>query len=221
MKKTLLIGLFALMGLCANLRAQDIPGGLPASVFYLMPEMGKGTLLFNDKSPIPGTYNICAIDNSVRFKDKHGMEMVLDNTDGLVEVIIDNVPFLLRNGVFYRLDPLSSEVLLATLREVTLLTDTKIASYGMESNTTAVQSYESMGMEGRILHFSELQNIPYRMKETSALYRKGVMLPLTKKNFIKCFPGKKAEIEAWFDQNKKMDPSDRNAIIELCKQWGE
>jgi hypothetical protein len=91
----------------------------------------------------------------------------------------------------------------------------------MESNTTAVQSYESMGMEGRILHFSELQNIPYRMKETSALYRKGVMLPLTKKNFIKCFPGKKAEIEAWFDQNKKMDPSDRNAIIELCKQWGE
>jgi hypothetical protein len=222
MKKTLLIGLFALMGLCANLRAQDIPGGLPASVFYLMPEMGKGTLLFSDKSPIPGTYNICAIDNTVRFKDKHGMEMVLDNTEGLVEVIIDNVPFLRRDGVFYRLDKLSDDVFLATKREVLLMTDTKMASYGMESNTTAVEQVDFItGDGGVIYHLSDLKEVPYRMTETAGLYRKGAILPLTKKNCIRCFPDKKAEIEAWFDQNKKMDPSDRKAIIELCEQWGK
>jgi hypothetical protein len=220
MKKTLLICLLALLGFSTGMGAQESVQGIPADVFYLMPGMAQGTLLFRDKSPIPGKFNICAIDNTVRYKDKSGAELAVDD-DELVEAIIDNVPFMRRDGVFYRLERLSDEVFLATKREVLLMTDTQTASYGMESNTTAVQTLESFSMEGRVLSFDEAKNIPYRMSESSALYRKGSMLPLTKKNFIKCFPDKKAEIEAWFNENKKMDSTNSKAVLKIAKQWAE
>ena len=221
MKKHILLSVIALMGAVSALFAQEKVQGIPADVFYLMPKMGQGTLLFRDKSPVPGKFNICAIDNSVRFLDKSGAELALDADESLVEVIIDNVPFLRRDGVFYRLDKLSDDVFLATKRDVTLMTDAKTASYGMESNTTAVQELASYSLEGKVLNFEEAKDIPYRMVETSGLYRKGAILPLTKKNFIKCFPEKKAEIEAWFAEHKKLDPGDVNTIKALCQEWAQ
>jgi hypothetical protein len=222
MKKHILLSVIALMGATSALFAQDLVQGVPANVFYLMPEMGQGTILYKDKSPARGTFNICALDNSVRFMDKYRGEMILDEDESLVEVIIDNVPFLRRDGVFYRLDKLSDDVFLATKREVLLMTDTKMASYGMESNTTAVDQVDFItGDGGVIYHLSDLKEIPYRMTETSGLYRKGAILPLTKKNCIKCFPDKKAEIEAWFAANKKMDPGDYKAVMTIMKSWVE
>ena len=221
MKKHILSSIIAIAGAASALFAQEQVQGIPKDVFYLMPQMGQGTLLYSDKNPARGKFNICAIDNSVRFLDKYNAEMALDEDESLVEVIIDNIPFLRRDGVFYRLDKLTDEVFLATKREVTLMTDAKTASYGMESNTTAVQEYSSYSALGRVLQFDEIKEIPYRMTETSGLYRKGAILPLTKKNCIKCFPEKKAEIEAWFTANKKMDPGNYKAAMELCKQWAE
>lgn len=221
MKKRILLSLIALAGAASALFAQEQVQGIPKDVFYLMPEMGQGTILYKDKSPARGKFNICAIDNSVRFLDKSNTEMALDADESLVEVIIDNVPFLRRDGVFYRLDKLTDEVFLATKRDVTLMIDAKTASYGMESNTTAVQEYASYSLEGRVINFEEAKEIPYRMTETSGLYRKGAILPLTKKNCIKCFPDKKAEIEAWFDANKKMDPGDYKAVMKIMKSWAE
>lgn len=221
MKKHILLCVIALAGAASALFAQEQVQGIPKDVFYLMPQMGQGTILYSDKSPSRGKFNICAIDNSVRFLDKYNTEMALDQDETLVEVIIDNVPFLRRDGVFYRLDKLTDEVFLATKRDVTLMTDAKTASYGMESNTTAVQEYSSYSAMGRVLQFDEIKEIPYRMTETSGLYRKGAILPLTKKNCIKCFPEKKAEIEAWFAANKKMDPGNYKVAMELCKQWAQ
>jgi hypothetical protein len=58
------------------------------------------------------------------------------------------------------------------------------------------------------------------MTETSGLYRKGSILSLNKRNCTRCFPDKKDEIEAWFDEHKKLDPSDYKTVLEVCKQWG-
>ena len=221
MKKHFLLCVIALAGAASALFAQEQVQGIPKDVFYLMPQMGQGTILYSDKSPARGKFNICAIDNSVRFLDKYNTEMALEEDESLVEVIIDNVPFLRRDGVFYRLDKLTDEVFLATKRDVTLMTDAKTASYGMESNTTAVQEYASYSLEGRVLNFEDTKDIPYRMVETSGLYRKGSILSLNKKNCIKCFPEKKAEIEAWFAANKKMDPGNYKALMEIFKQWAQ
>lgn len=214
--------LFSLLaGLCLTaslLSAQDSVG-IPNDVFYLMPKMTQGTLLFRDKSPVPGQFNICAVDNTLRFMDK-GKELALEDDESMLEVVFNDVAFLHRDGTFYRLYPVSEEAFVAVKRDVLIMNDSNIASYGMESNTTAVQTIETFNMPGRTLELSDLKDIPYRMTETAALYRKGSIISLNKRNLIRCFPDKKAEIEAWFDANKKIDPTNIPAVLDLCKQWG-
>lgn len=212
---TLLAALSLTVGL---LSAQDSVG-IPNEVFYLMPKMTQGTLLFRDKSPIPGQFNICAVDNTVRFMDK-GTELAMEDDDSMLEIVFNDVAFLHRDGTYYRLYPVTDEAFVAVRRDVLIMNDAKMGSYGMESNTTAIQTIETVSAPGRILNLSDMKEVPYRMTETAALYRKGSIISLNKRNLVRCFPDKKAEIEAWFDANKKIDPTDVPAVLELCKQWG-
>ena len=214
-----LFSLIAALGLSASLLSAQDNIGIPADVFYLMPKMAQGTLLFRDKSPITGQFNICAVDNTVRFKDK-GTELAMEEDESMLEVIIDGIPFLHRDGTFYRLYAVSDEAFVAVKREVLIMNDTKMASYGMESNTTAVQTIEAVSIPGRILDLSQMEDVPYRMTETAALYRKGTLLTLSKRNFTKCFPDMKSEIDAWFAANKKINPQDIETVLALCKEWG-
>lgn len=201
------------------LSAQDSVG-IPNDVFYLMPKMTQGTLLFRDKSPVYGQFNICAVDNTVRFMDKN-TELAMEDDESMLEVVFHDVAFLHRDGTYYRLYPVSDEAFVAVKRDVLIMNDTKMASYGMESNTTAVQTIEGLGasIAGRTLNLADMKEVPYRMTETAALYRKGSIISLNKRNLTKCFPAQKADIEAWFAANKKLDPTDIPAVLELCKQW--
>ena len=216
--KRIVIFLAALPLSISLLSAQDSVG-IPNEVFYLMPKMTQGTLLFRDKSPIPGQFNICAVDNTVRFMDK-GKELAMEDDESMLEVVFHDVAFLHRDGTFYRLYPVSDEAFVAVKRDVLIMNDTTIASYGMESNTTAVQNIDTFNMPGRTLDLSDMKDIPYRMTETAALYRKGAIISLNKRNLVRCFPDKKADIEAWFAEHKKIDPTGIAAVLELCKQWG-
>ena len=213
-----IIALLAALPLSIGLLSAQDSVGIPNDVFYLMPKMTQGTLLFRDKSPVNGQFNICAVDNTVRFMDK-GKELAMENDESMLEVVFHDVAFLHRDGTFYRLYPVSDEAFVAVKRDVLIMNDIKMASYGMESNTTAVDNIETFNMPGRTLDLSAMKDIPYRMTETAALYRKGSIISLTKRNLTKCFPDQKAEIEAWFAANKKLDPTDIPAVLELCKQW--
>ena len=214
-----LLSFLAVLCLSATLLPAQENIGIPADVFYLMPKMAQGTLLFREKSPVTGKLNICAVDNTVRFMDK-GRELAMEEDESLLEVIIDGVPFLHRDGTFYRLYAVSDEAFVAVKREVVIMNEAKMASYGMESNTTAVQNLDTFNMPGRTLDLSDMKDVPYRMTETAALYRKGSLLSLSKRNLIKCFPQKKEDIEAWFGRNKKMNPTDIGAVLAICQEWG-
>lgn len=216
--KRILTLLAALQLTVGFLSAQDSVG-IPNDVFYLMPKMTQGTLLFRDKSPIPGQFNICAVDNTVRFMDK-GTELAMEDDESMLEVVFNDVAFLHRDGTYYHLYPVTDEAFVAVRRDVLIMNDAKMGSYGMESNTTAIQTIETVSAPGRILNLADMKEVPYRMTETAALYRKGSIISLNKRNLVRCFPDKKAEIEAWFDANKKIDPTDVPAVLELCKQWG-
>ena len=213
-----IIALLAALPLSIGLLSAQDSVGIPNDVFYLMPKMTQGTLLFRDKSPVNGQFNICAVDNTVRFMDK-GKELAMENDESMLEVVFHDVAFLHRDGTFYRLYPVSDEAFVAVKRDVLIMNDIKMASYGMESNTTAVDNIETFNMPGRTLDLSAMKDIPYRMTETAALYRKGSIISLNKRNLTKCFPDQKADIEAWFAANKKLDPTDIPAVLELCKQW--
>ncbi len=221
MKRTLLCLLLILSAATPALFAQEPAQIIPADVFYLMPQMGSGTLLYRDKSPVRGTFNICAVDNTVRFLDISGQELALEEDPSLASVVIEDVPFLLRDKQFYRLEKVSDDVFVAVNRHVTLIGDSIMSSYGMESQTTAVQMVSAVESNGRIFTFNEAKGQPYLLDESAYLYFKGRLLNPNKNNCIKCFPEKKADIEAWFKEHKKMDSSNIESVLSIVKQWAQ
>lgn len=50
--------------------------GIPKETYYLMPEFAQGTIYFIGQGPAEGKLNICAVDNTLRFLDKSGKEVV-------------------------------------------------------------------------------------------------------------------------------------------------
>jgi hypothetical protein len=217
MKRVLFCLAFLALSL-PRLSAQ-VNAGVPADVFYLMPEMTQGTLRFQDRS-VNGKFNICAVDQTVRFLDGTGTELALDDDSQLMQVNFGDVMFLHAAGAYYRLYPVSDIASVAVKRDVRVLTDTKVSGYGMASSTTSVQEVGMVQAEGHIVNFNDAREFPYLMTETAFLYRGGYILRFTKKNCLKCFPLKKAEIEAWFAEHKKFNPEDVQMVLDLCKEWG-
>ena len=193
--------------------------GIPADVFYLMPEMTSGTLRFRDRN-VSGKFNICAVDQTLRFLDGKGAELALDNEADLLQVNFPDVSFIHAEGAYYRLHPVSEAAYVAVKRDVTVMTDTRRASYGMDSQTTAVQEVGVLDAGGHVINFNEVRQYPYKMTETAYLYRNGRIVRFNKKNCLKCFPTKKAEIEAWFAEHKKYDDTDVPMVLDLCREWG-
>lgn len=222
MKKHILLSLIALVGAASALFAQEEgQAGIPADVFYLMPKAGQGTIYYKSKSPVSGTFNICAIDNTIRYKDNKGTELAVDGDETINMITIGDASFRFIDGAFQRMYPLTGDLFLAERRDITVMNDSHVASYGMESQTTAVSEFSGMNSEGRHFTYEETKNFPYRMNQTVSLYQNGNLMRLNKKNLTKCFPGKKAEIEAWFKENKKMDEGDVNTVKALCEEWSK
>ena len=210
--------LFALVLAAFLVRAQ-VNAGIPAEVFYLMPEMTQGTLRFQDRT-VNGKFNICAVDQSLRFLNEKGVELALDNDAELLQVNFADVSFVHADHAFYRIYPVSNAAYVAVKRDVTVMTDTKRSSYGMDSQTTAVQEIGVLDAGGHIVNFSDVRQYPYKMTETAYLYRNGRIVPFNKKNCLKAFPKKKAEIEAWFAEHKKADAAEIDTVLACCKEWG-
>ena len=216
--KRILLTLAALALSSTFLNAQ-VNVGIPADVFYLMPEMTSGTLRFQDRS-VNGKFNICAVDQSLRFLNEKGVELALDNDEELLQVTFPNVSFIHADHAFYRLYPVSNAAYVAVKRDVTVMTDTKRASYGMDSQTTAVQEVGVLDAGGHVINFNDVREYPYQMTEMAFLYRNGRIVPFSKRNCLKCFPQKKAEIEAWFAEHKKVNATDIDTVIACCTEWG-
>lgn len=216
-KKTLLLISFLIIG-AGLVSAQE--NGIPKDVFYLMPEFQKGSIIYNGKAPSTGTMNICAVDNSVRFIDNSGQEMVATIDNSVLRVVIGDVTFEKNGILFMRLIPVNDEVSVAVKRDILIMNDSKVGGYGMASQTTSITEYSSINTEGRIYRLDEVREFPYRMTESATLFYKGSFLQPNKKSFQKCFPDKKDEIEAYFKSNGKLSAENIEAITELCNQWG-
>ena len=216
--KRILSLLLALSMTVPLVRAQ-VNAGIPADVFYLMPEMTQGTLRFQDRN-VSGKFNICAVDQTLRFLNEKGVELALDNDKDLMQVNFGDTMFLHAEGAFYRLYPVSDAAYVAVKRDVVIMSDTKNSSYGMASSTTAVEEIGIVQGDGHLVSFNDARQYPYKMTETAYLYRNGYLVRWNKKNCVKCFPFKKAEIEAWFSANKKADATDIDTVLTKCKEWG-
>ena len=216
--KCLLLSCILAFALPAAAQEGGSGGSIPQEVFYLMPSFGNGVVIFSDMAPAAGELNICAVDNTLRFKDHSGRELEASNHDNILRVRIDTVSFLRNGGIFYRMYPLTADVGIALRREVVILRDVKQGAFGTTSQTSAIREYTTFYADGVAYNIGGEKESPYRVTETLFLYRGNSVLPLKKNSLRKAFPAHKADIDAFFKAGGKV-PDNVPDALELLSQW--
>lgn len=198
-----------LLALFAGLSAfgQEAQGNIPADVFYMLPEFRQGMVYFSDQGPAQGEMNICAVDQTLRFKDKGGQELA-SGADNITKVVIDTVVFVRIDGAFYRLYSVSDDLSLAFRRDVEILRDVRKGAYGTESRTSSIREVGSMQTDGVMYTLNRAANYPYNVTESCFLFHAGDVTPVSKRSLRKRFPERKDDIDAFLKAHplpKKLD----------------
>ena len=203
--------------LSAGVAAQDkTVNGIPPDVYYLMPSFGKGMVYFSGQAPAQGDLNICALDNSLRFLDKEGKELVAASIDNVVRVVIDTVWFLRHNEAFLRLHPLTHDKGVAVQRDIRIEWDTHEGAYGTKSRTSSIREYGTVYTDGVAHTLERTRDYPYSVSETLYRYNGNEIFVLAKKNFRRLFPEKKAEIDGYFKAGNPL-PDTVDGALEMMR----
>ena len=189
----LLLALFA--GLSAF--GQEAETGVPADVYYLLPEFRPGMVYFFDRSPYQGKLNICAEDQTLRFIDEKGVELTLDSDDVTRAVIDNNIIFVRIDDAYYRLYHITDGLTLALRRKVVILRDARKGAYGIESRIAAIREVGMIQSDGTMHTLETTVRYPYDVTETCFLYEAGGVTLITKRSLRKRFPNRKEDLDTW------------------------
>ena len=214
--------ILSLLAIFAGLSAfgQEAQGNIPADVFYMLPEFGQGMVYFSDRGPAQGEMNVCAVDQTLRFKDKDGQELA-SNADNITKVVIDTVVFVRIDGAFYRLYPVSDDLSLAFRRDVEILRDVRKGAFGSESRTSAIREVASLQTDGVMYTLQRAANYPYNVTESCFLFQAGDVVPVNKRNLRKRFPDRKDELDTWLKSNALPKTLDDTRAFLLRLSTGE
>ena len=211
-KILLAAGLFGILPLAAS--AQEESQGVTAEIYYLMPEFGDGMIWFSNQGPAQGKMNICAEDNSLRYLDKNGQEVVAASIDNVVKVQIDTAVFIRNEGVFYRIYPVSDEIAVAVRRDLDIQRDAQRGAYGGYSRTSSIREYSTLYADGVAYQLEKSQKYPFTLSETCFLYTGGKIASLSKRTLRKLFPQRKDDIDAYLKSGSLPDKlSDVQAFL--------
>ena len=204
MKKIITIALMLFMGSSAF--SQTISFTSPDehsqkvldSVKYILPEFKAGIVIFNNGQQSNGALNINTIDQKVHFIDPNGKILVLGNNNEVDRVFIKGRTFLNSRSGYVEIYETAGEIFMGENRKVGFITEDKVGAFGSKSQTTAIQSVNSVQATGGFMvDFEKQKNSPFNYKKTPYLCKKGVLQSVSKKAFLKCFPDKKEIIEQY------------------------
>ena len=195
--------------------AQEETQGVTAEIYYLMPDFGQGMIWFSNQGPAEGKLNICAEDNSLRYLDKNGQEVVAASIDNVVKVQIDTAVFIRNEGVFYRLYPVSSELGLLVRRDLDIQRDAQRSAYGGYSRTSSIREYSTLYADGVTYQLDKSKKYPFTVSETCFLYTGGKIVSFSKRTLRKLFPQRKDDIDAYLKSGKSLpeDLSEAQAFL--------
>lgn len=206
-----------IFALCASLLAGAQE---PADVRYLMPGFLDGMIYFQGQMPAQGKLNICALDNTLRFLDKDGTEMVAANEDRIVKVRIDTALFIHSGGLYYRMYPLRGSIGMgiALKRDVRPKSVGKPGAYGTTSQTASIRENANVYADGISYNINKDKEVSYETVDTLFLYNGDNVLVFNKRNLRKLFPDSKEAIDAYFKAGGTI-PSGVNEAMELLAGW--
>ena len=195
--------------------AQEVSQGVTPEIYYLMPDFGQGMIWFSNQGPAEGKLNICAEDNTLRYLDKNGQEVVAASIDNVVKVQIDTAVFIRNEGVFYRIYPVSDEMAVAVRRDLDIQRDAQRGAYGSYSRTSSIREYSTLYADGVAYQLEKSKKYPYTLSETCFLYTGGKIVSFSKRTLRKYFPQRKDDIDVYLKSGKSLpeDLSDIQAFL--------
>ena len=196
--------------------AQEESRGVTPEIYYLMPDFGQGMIWFSNQGPAEGKLNICAEDNSLRYLDKNGQEVVAASIDNVVKVQIDTAVFIRSEGVFYRIYPVSDELAVAVRRDLDIQRDAQRGAYGGYSRTSSIREYGTLYADGVAYQLEKSKSYPFTVSETCFLYTGGKIASFSKRTLRKLFPQRKDDIDMYLKSGKSLpeDLSESQAFLQ-------
>jgi hypothetical protein len=207
-----LMGLFPVVA-----AAQGESRDITPEIYYLMPEFGQGMIWFSNQGPAEGKMNICAEDNSLRYLDKDGQEVVAASIDNVVKVQIDTAVFIRHEGVFYRIYPVSDEMAVAVRRDLDIQRDAQRGAYGGYSRTSSIREYGTLYADGVAYQLEKSKKYPFTVSETCFLYTGGKIASFSKRTLRKLFPQRKDDIDMYLKSGKSL-PEDLSGAQDFLRR---
>jgi len=206
---------FCLLTLSAGAQSAqaEFEASLPDSVKYVMPAFGPGNILYKDGGFSRGSFNICTVDNTLRYIDTDESEKVLADPSQVESVSISGVLFLHTQNMYLGVVGDYDDVLLCVDKRL-VFDDRKVGAYGTSSATSSIRTVGASTESGSTFRFS---NVKYEVRETPYLYKKGRVYVPSKKTLTKLFPAKKADIEAYVQENR-VEFSDYHQVEALLEK---
>ena len=172
------------------------------SVKYVLPEFTAGMVIFKNGEQSNGAININTIDQKIHFIDPKGEILVITNNDDVSRVFAKGRTFLNSRYGYVELYETIGDIFMGEIRKVGFISQDKVGAFGSKSQTTAIQTINSVQTNGGyMVDFEKQKNSPYTYRKMPYLCRKGLFQPVTKKALQKCFPHKKDIIEKYIQEN--------------------
>lgn len=187
------------------------------SVKYVLPEFTAGMVIFKNGEQSNGAINISSIDQKIHFIDPKGEVLVITNNEEVSRVFAKGRTFLNSRYGYVELYETIGDIFMGEIRKVGFISEDKIGAFGSKSQTTSIQTINSVQTSGGyMVDFEKQKNSPYTYKKIPYVCRKGLFLNVTKKTLQKCFPEKKEVIEQYIKE-KNPDLNHVEDVREMFK----
>ena len=132
------------------------------SVKYILPEFTAGMVIFKNGEQSNGAINISTIDQKIHFIDPKGEILVITNNDDVSRVFAKGRTFLNSRYGYVELYETIGDIFMGEVRRVGFISEDKVGAFGSKSQTTAIQTVNSVQTSGGyMVDFEKQKNSPY------------------------------------------------------------
>ena len=192
---------------------------VPDSLLYMMPAFDNGRVTYTDGDFSTGRFNICTLDQTLRYLDGNGDVMVLADAASISRVNIGGILFYHYNDMYIKSVDTAGEIILGVNRKM-IINDSKRGAYGSESQTTNITQVNRVDDTANGIVYSFAGDVKYKMQERPFLVLKNKVYEASKSSLSKCFPDKKDFIKSYLKEHKVHwnNVQEVKALFDLLKQ---
>lgn len=171
--------------------------------FYFLPDFGEGDVKLKDGKVLHSIFNI-NVYKQVLHAISNGKDTIAVDIEPNIEyVTISGKVFRKLNGVYYQLIATDGRIILALRKDLRITNPNKNGAYGSPGETASVTNINVLGVTEHTAALSGNVNYKFSYSETlSLMTARGMNYQFNKKNFLKLFSAKQADLEAYIKENK-------------------